>query len=378
MSSPDLTDAERQAVIDVINTPILSMGAQVPRFEQAFCDLTGAKHALAVNSGTAGLHLCVRAAGIGPGDLVITTPFSFVASTNALLFENAIPVFVDVDSKTGNIDPEQVADAARNIEKYLPRLGANGHSSLKALLPVDVFGQPAEMDAINAVAREHGLTVIEDSCEALGATYKSRPAGVLGDYGIFAFYPNKQITTGEGGVVITSDDKAADFMRALRNQGRAPGDTWLSHTYLGYNYRLDEMSAAMGAEQMKRLDDLLSKREQVAGWYAERLAEIPGVEIPYIAPSTTRMSWFVYVIRLDSKIDRAAFAKRLEARGIPVRPYFVPIHTQPYMIERFGWREGDFPVTEDLGQRGLAVPFSGVMSEEQVEYVCQAIRAELI
>lgn len=179
-------------------------------------------------------------------------------------------------------------------------------------------------------------------------------------------------------MIITSDDKAADFMRALRNQGRAPGDTWLSHTYLGYNYRLDEMSAAMGAEQMKRLDDLLSKREQVAGWYAERLAEIPGIEIPYIAPSTTRMSWFVYVIRLDSKIERAAFAKRLEARGIPVRPYFVPIHTQPYMIERFGWREGDFPVTEDLGQRGLAVPFSGVMSEEQVEYVCQAIRAELI
>ena len=372
------------------------MGAQVPRFEQAFCELTGAKHALAVNSGTAGLHLCVRAAGIGPGDLVITTPFSFVASTNALLFENAIPVFVDVDQKTGNIDPEQVADAARNIEKYLPRKFytrysndksrtsniespiSNNEFRLKAILPVDVFGQPAEMDAINAVAREHGLTVIEDSCEALGATYKGRPAGVLGDYGIFAFYPNKQITTGEGGVVITSDDKAADFMRALRNQGRAPGDTWLSHTYLGYNYRLDEMSAAMGAEQMKRLDDLLSKREQVAGWYAERLAEIPGVEIPYIAPSTTRMSWFVYVIRLDPKIDRAAFAKRLEARGIPVRPYFVPIHTQPYMIERFGWREGDFPVTEDLGQRGLAVPFSGVMSEEQVEYVCQAIRAELI
>lgn len=396
MSSPDLTDAERQAVINVINTPILSMGQQIPRFEQTFRDLTGAKHALAVNSGTAGLHLCVRAAGIGPGDLVITTPFSFVASSNALLFENAVPVFVDVDPKTGNIDPEQVADAARSIEKYLPRNFdtrasvldnrnsnhesriTNIESRLKAILPVDVFGQPAEMDAINAVARQHGLSVIEDSCEALGATYKGRQAGTLGDYGIFAFYPNKQITTGEGGVVITSDDKAADFMRALRNQGRAPGDTWLSHTYLGYNYRLDEMSAAMGAEQMKRLDELLSKREQVAGWYAERLSEIPGVELPYIAPSTTRMSWFVYVIRLDAKVDRAGFAKRLEARGVPVRPYFVPIHTQPYMVERFGWRDGDFPVTEDLGRRGLAVPFSGVMSEEQVEYVCQSIRAELM
>jgi dTDP-4-amino-4,6-dideoxygalactose transaminase len=380
MSSPDLTDAERQAVIDVINTPILSMGQQIPRFEQTFRDLTGAKHAIAVNSGTAGLHLCVRAAGIGPGDLVITTPFSFVASSNALLFESAIPVFVDVDPLTGNIDPEQVADAARNIEKYLPRKSTvdGRRSTVKAILPVDVFGQPANMDAINAVARQHGLAVIEDSCEALGATYNGRQAGTLGDYGIFAFYPNKQITTGEGGVVITSDDKAADFMRALRNQGRAPGDTWLSHTYLGYNYRLDEMSAAMGAEQMKRLDELLSKREQVAGWYAERLSEIPGVETPRILPSTTRMSWFVYVIRLDPKIDRADFAKRLEARGVPVRPYFVPIHTQPYMVERFGWRKGDFPVTEDLGRRGLAVPFSGVMSEEQVEYVCQSIRAELM
>ena len=378
MSSPDLTDAERQAVIDVINTPILSMGAQIPRFEQAFCDLTGAKHALAVNSGTAGLHLCVRAAGIGPGDLVITTPFSFVASTNALLFENAIPVFVDVDPKTGNIDPEQVADAVKNIEKYLPRTMHTAHRALKAILPVDVFGQPAEMDAINAIADEHGLKVIEDSCEALGATYKGRQAGTLGDYGIFAFYPNKQITTGEGGVIITSDDDGANFMRALRNQGRAPGDTWLSHTYLGYNYRLDEMSAAMGAEQMKRLDELLSKREQVAGWYAERLAEIPGVEIPFVEASTTRMSWFVYVIRLNAKIDRTAFAKRLETRGVPVRPYFIPIHTQPYIMERFGWREGDFPVTEDLGRRGLAVPFSGVMTEEQVEYVCQCIRDELI
>jgi perosamine synthetase len=380
MSSPDLTDAERQAVIDVINTPILSMGQNIPRFEQAFCDLTGAKHALAVNSGTAGLHLCIRAAGIGPGDLVITTPFSFVASSNALLFENAIPIFVDVDPQTGNIDPDLVEDAAQNIEKYLPRHSTFDplHSTLKAILPVDVFGQPAEMDSINAVARQHGLAVIEDSCEALGATYKGRQAGTLGDYGIFAFYPNKQITTGEGGVIVTSDDKAADFMRALRNQGRAPGDTWLSHTYLGYNYRLDEMSAAMGAVQMTRLDEILLKREQVAGWYAERLSEIPGLELPYIAPATTRMSWFVYVIRLDAKIDRADFAKRLEARGVPVRPYFVPIHTQPYMVERFGWREGDFPITEDLGRRGLAVPFSGVMTEEQVEYVCQSIRAELM
>jgi dTDP-4-amino-4,6-dideoxygalactose transaminase len=221
------------------------------------------------------------------------------------------------------------------------------------------------------------LKVIEDSCEALGATYKGRQAGTLGDFGVFAFYPNKQITTGEGGVIVTDDGEAAGFMRALRNQGRAPGDTWLSHTHLGYNYRIDEMSAALGRAQMSRLDELLTKREQVAAWYEARLSEIPGVEVPYVEPSTTRMSWFVYVIRFDRRLDRDAIAKKLDALGVPVRPYFLPIHLQPYMAERFGWREGDFPVTEDLGRRGLAVPFSGVMSEEQVEAVCQAIRTVL-
>lgn len=378
MSSPDLTDADRQAVIEVINTPNLSLGPKVLEFEKAFCKYTGARHAIAVSSGTAGLHLCVRAAGIGPGDLVITTPFSFVASTNALLFENAIPVFVDVDPKTGNMDASQVKDAVENIERYLPRSTLNIQpSALKGLLPVDVFGQPAEMDKIVAIAREHGLKVIEDSCEALGAAYKGQKAGTFGDYGIFAFYPNKQMTTGEGGIIITDDEQAAAFMRALRNQGRAPGDTWLSHTYLGYNYRLDEMSCALGIAQLNRLEEMLIKREQVAAWYSERLAELPGIEIPFITPETTRMSWFVYVIRIDGKINREEFAKRLEARGVPVRPYFLPIHLQPYMVERFGYCEGDFPVTEDLGRRGLAVPFSGVMTEEQVEYVCQAIRAEL-
>ena len=382
MSSPDLTDADRQAVIEVIKTPNLSMGQRILDFEQAFVDLTGWKHAIGVNSGTAGLHLCVRAAGIGPGDLAITTPFSFVASSNVLLFENAVPVFVDIDPRTGNIDHELVADAAKNIEKYLPRrfdfgLRSAQRGGLKALLPVDVFGQPADIDPINSIAREHGLTVIEDSCEALGAEYKGRQAGTLGDYGVFAFYPNKQITVGEGGMIVTDDDEAADFMRSLRNQGRAVGDTWLQHTHLGYNYRLDEMSAALGTVQMSRLDELLTKREQVAAWYEARLSEIPGVEIPIVVSNTTRMSWFVYVVRFDAKIDRDALAEHLKAKGVPVRPYFVPIHLQPYMVERFGYREGDFPVTEDLGRRGLALPFSGVMTEEQVEYVCQAIREVL-
>ena len=375
MSSPDLTDADRQAVLEVLNTPNLSMGPHTPGFERAICELTGAKHAIAVNSGTAGLHLCVRAAGIGPGDLVITTPFSFVASSNVLLFENAIPLFVDVDPHTGNIDVREVATAAQHPEKFLPRRGAERYTALKAILPVDVFGQPADMDTINATAREHGLKVIEDSCEALGATYKGRQAGTLGDYGVFAFYPNKQITTGEGGVIITNEDAAAGLMRALRNQGRAPGDTWLQHTHLGYNYRIDEMSAALGETQLRRLDELIDKRQQVADWYEARLCEIPGVEVPLVDASTTRMSWFVYVIRFEARINRDGMARELEKAGVPVRPYFLPIHLQPYMADRFGWREGDFPVTEDLGRRGLAVPFSSVMTEEQVETVCQAIRS---
>jgi len=376
MSSPDLNDADRQAVAEVLNTPILSMGSRTPAFEQCVREAVGAKHAIAVNSGTAGLHLCVRAAGIGPGDLVITTPFSFVASSNVLLFENAVPVFVDVDPRTGNIDPEAAAEAAADIERHLPRR-MTSRGTLKAILPVDVFGQPAEMDSLRLIAERHGLKVIEDSCEALGATYKGRPAGMLGDYGVFAFYPNKQITTGEGGMIVTDDDEAAALMLALRNQGRAPGDTWLSHTHLGYNYRLDELSAALGASQMARLDELLRRRAQVADWYTSRLAALPGVEVPYVAPTTTRTSWFVYVIRFDPKLDRDALAGKLEALGIPVRPYFLPIHLQPYMVERFGWQPGDFPVTEDLGRRGLALPFSGVMTKEQVETVCAAIRSVL-
>jgi len=382
MSSPDLTDAERQAVAAVLRTPNLSMGGEIQAFEEAFKRQTGCAYAVGVNSGTAGLHLCVHAAGIQPGDLVITTPFSFVASTNVLLFENAVPVYVDIDPQTGNIDPASVRQAAEDLlaggaaaERWLPRRCPAHLGKLKALLPVDVFGQPADMDPINAVAAEYGLKVIEDSCEALGAVYKGKHAGMLGDYGVFAFYPNKQITSGEGGMIVTDDAQAAEKMLALRNQGRAPGDTWLSHTYLGYNYRLDEMSAALGRVQMARLEEMLQRRQRVADWYQKRLARIAGVQPLPIASTTDRMSWFVYVVRFDPGIERDNLAARLKELGIPARPYFVPIHLQPYMIERFGYREGDYPITEDLGRRGLALPFSSVMTEQQVEIVCQALAA---
>lgn len=380
MSNPDLTDAEREAVLAVLRTPNLSMGPEIDAFEESIADYVGARHAIAVNSGTAGLHLCVRAAGIEEGDLVITTPFSFVSSTNVLLFEKAIPVFVDVDPGTGNIRTDLVEAAARDLtagglaaRKWLPSSGAEKVGKLKAILAVDVFGQPADYDALRKTADRYHLTLIEDSCEALGAMYKGRPAGTLADYGVFAFYPNKQITTGEGGLVVTNKDKEADFMRALRSQGRAPGDTWLQHTYLGYNYRMDDLSAALGRVQMGRIEELLSKRQQVADWYAERLEEIPGVKPPVLVANTTRVSWFVYVARFDPNVDRDRTANLLKEKGIPCRPYFLPIHLQPYMAERFGFKTGDFPVTEDLGNRGLALPFSSVMTEEQVDLVCRIL-----
>ena len=381
MSSPDLTDAEREAVAAVLRTPNLSMGDEIQAFEEVFQDYLGCRHAIGVSSGTAGLHLCVRAVGIQPGDLVITTPFSFVSSANVLLFERAVPVFVDVDPRTGNINPALVRQAAWDLiqggdaaKRWLPGSGWDSGGHLKAILPVDVFGQPADMDSIRRTADEFGLMVIEDSCEALGAEYKERKAGTLGDSGVFAFYPNKQITTGEGAMIVTNDDQAAAMMRALRNQGRSPGDTWLQHTHLGYNYRLDEMSAALGRVQMARLDELVEKRQQVADWYLERLGQIDSVETLYISPDTTRMSWFVFVVRFGGGIDRDTIAADLGKCGIPARPYFVPIHLQPYMAAQFGFREGDYPVAEDLGHRSLALPFSGVMREEQVAYVCETLK----
>ena len=381
MSSPDLTDAERKAIYNVMQTPNLSMGPHIKTFEAAFREFTGRKHAIGVNSGTAGLHLCVQAANIKAGDLVITTPFSFVSSSNVMLFERAIPIFVDVEPDTGNIDPKlvqaAVADLSQfgvNSKQWLPRSTKLNSGKLKAILPVHVYGQPADMDPILQTAKEFGLKVIEDACEAVGSEYKGRKAGTLGDYSVFAFYPNKQITTGEGGMIVTENDAAADLMLALQNQGRVPGDTWLQHEFLGYNYRLGELNAALGNVQLSRINEIIPKREMVARWYNERIDQIPGVESTSIVPNTTQMSWFVFVIRTEPQINRDLISRGLEERGIPSRPYFIPIHLQPYMKERFGYREGDFPISEDLGNRSLAIPFSGVMTEDQVDIVCTAIQ----
>jgi dTDP-4-amino-4,6-dideoxygalactose transaminase len=380
MSSPDITELERDAVAEVMRTSHLSIGPQVQAFERAVSDFIGGGHAIAVNSGTSGLHLAVIAAGAGEGDAVLTTPFSFIASANAILYERATPVFVDVDETSGNVDAALLADCVDDLmngkgDRWLPPNLRGTKLRLKALLPVDAFGQPADMDAINAVARKWSLPVIEDSCEAIGAHYKGRPAGTLGDAGVFAFYPNKQMTTGEGGVVVTRRDDWAELFRSLRNQGRDVFDAWLSHTRLGYNYRLDELSSALGLAQLSRLDELLAKRERVAGWYNERLANAELVETPQILATTTRMSWFVYVVRIGPPADRGEVLNLLDKDGVPSRPYFTPIHLQPFYANKFGYQRGDFPVTERLGDVSLALPFSSVMTEEQVDYVCTKLTA---
>jgi dTDP-4-amino-4,6-dideoxygalactose transaminase len=377
MSSPDLTEAEREAVAAVLRTSTLSIGPEVEAFEEAIAGLAGRAYGIAVSSGTAALHLCVRAAGIQEGDLIITSPFSFVASANVLLYERAVPVFVDVDPATGNLDPEQVEAAAAALasgeDGWLPRKNAGNGGKLRAILTIDVFGQPADYGSLMPIAEAYELNLIEDSSEALGAQYGGKAAGSFGDAGVFAFYPNKQLTTGEGGMVVTDREDWADWARALRNQGRAVGDAWLQHTFPGYNYRMDEMSAALGRAQAARFHELLSNRAQVAEWYGGALADLSGVELPPIASTTSRMSWFVYVVRLDPAIDRAQVMVALEQDGIPSRAYFEPIHLQPYMVEIHGYQAGDFPVTEDLGSRSLALPFSGVMTQEQVGLVRKAL-----
>ena len=379
MSSPDLTQAEIDAVQRVVSTRYLSIGPCVADFEERLAEYVGAKHGVAVNSGTSGLHLAIIAAGVGEGDLVVTTPFSFVASANCILYERGVPVFVDVDPSTGNIDPGLVAQAIDDIARNAPAAkhwlppGHRGASpgAVKAILPVDVFGQPADMDPIIETAREHGLTVIEDSCEAIGAEYKGRKAGTLGDVGVFAFYPNKQMTTGEGGMLVTDNKDWAALFASLRNQGRDVFDTWLNHTRLGYNYRLDEMSAALGAVQLGRLDGLLARRAQVAGWYNERLADQRSIQTPHISKETTRMSWFVYVVRIRPPATRSEVMRQLSSSDIPSRPYFTPIHLQPFYRKRFGYAPGAFVHTEELGETSLALPFSGVMTEDQVDTVCE-------
>lgn len=357
------------------------------RFEDDVARYVDTRHAIGVSSGTAGLHLCVVAAGVSEGDLVITSPFSFVASANCILYERGVPVFVDVDEETGNIDPALVAEAAKDLTgcrssaaRWLPRKTKDlpTESELKAILPVHAFGQPADMDPIIEVSREHGLITIEDACDAIGAEYRGRKVGKFGDSAVFAFYPNKQMTTGEGGMIVTDRDDWDPLFRSLRNQGRDVFDAWLNHSRLGYNYRLDELSAALGVAQLKRIEQLLLKREHVARLYGQYLADVDGVETPQISSDTTRMSWFVYVVRLAQEVDRDTVLVRLSELGIPSRPYFTTIHLQPFYKERFGYREGDLPVTERIAASSLALPFHSNLDEEAIRYVCRGLAESIV
>jgi len=387
MSSPLITDDDKKAVQEVLETRYLSSGPKNEAFEKNLAAYVGSNYGISVNSGTSGLHLAVIAAGIEEGDLVITTPFSFIASANCMLFERAFPIFVDIDPLTYNIDADKVAQAAKdlirggkNAKKWLPRKGVDLkdiEGKLKAILPVDVFGQPADYDSLRKIADQHDLKIIEDSCEAFGAEYKGQKAGTLGDVGVFAFYPNKQMTTGEGGMLVTDDEDWTNMFRSLRNQGRDVFDGWLNHTRMGYNYRMDEMSAALGLSQLQRIDDLLAKRNQVADWYTKRLEKIDGVETPEIVPSTTQMSWFVYVVRITAEIGRDVIMEKLQSLGIPSRLYFTPIHLQQFYQEKFGYKRGDFPETEIAGDQCLALPFSSIMPEEEVDFVCDSIKTIL-
>jgi perosamine synthetase len=364
LSSQDITQAEIDAVVAVLRSPRLSLGPRIPEFEAEFVKLLGVKHAIACSSGTAGLHMCWRALGLGPGDEVITTPFSFIASSNSILFDGGKPVFVDIDPQTWQID------AARIEAAITPRT--------KAILPVDVFGVAADLDAVWAMARRHNLRVLEDSCEALGATYKGRRCGTLGEAGVFGFYPNKQMTTGEGGMVVTNNDDIAFMVRSLRNQGRDPDGGWLAHPRLGYNYRMTDIQAALGTVQIRRFDEFLVQRDRVAKLYRERLAGEKRLMMQRI-PGDCRISWFVFVVRLSDEYTRQqrdAILEKLQGQGIGCNVYFPPIHLQPF-YQTLGYKAGDFPHTEAVSSRTMALPFHNHLSEGEVDRVVKVLRGLL-
>ncbi|MFT3862774.1 MAG: DegT/DnrJ/EryC1/StrS family aminotransferase [Solirubrobacterales bacterium] len=361
LASPELGPREEELVLEVLRSGRLSLGPIGERFERAFAEFLGVEDAVAVSSGTAALHLGVRQLGWGPGDEVLTSPFTFVATANCLLYEGARPVFVDVDPETLDIDVEAAAAAVTG--------------KTAGLLPVDIFGWPAAWPELEALAARHDLGVLEDACQALGAIdSEGRMVGSRGNFSTFAFYANKQMTTGEGGMIVPTDAAAAARLRSERNQGRAVDMGWLDHDRLGFNYRLSDVAAAIGLAQVEKLPRLLEERAAVAARYAERLAEAPGIAAPMAARGREVRSWFVYVVRLADEVDRDAVILRLRERGIDSKSYLPSIHLFPH-IRELGYREGQFPVAEAASAHSLALPFFPRMSEAQVERVCTELAA---
>jgi len=361
LSSPDVTEAEIEAVAETLRSPQLSLGPRLAEFEAMFTQLTGIAHAVAVSSGTAGLHLAMLALGIGAGDEVIVPSFTFIAVANAIRFVGATPVFVDIDELTLNLSPAAVE---RTI-----------NSRTRAIVAVHTFGVPADMPTLVRLARSHNLMLIEDACEALGATIGSQPIGSFGDVAVFAFYPNKQITTGEGGMILTRDLDLAAKMRRLRNQGRAPTDSWLQHTEIGYNYRLSEIACTLGIGQMRRLPSILDRREEIARVYRQHLSAELRLTLPIHEIPGCRISWFVYVVRLADGLPAAhrdEVIRELGQAGIGCARYFAPIHLQPAYADIPAAE--DLRITESVASRTIALPFFNRINDSQIVAVCEVLK----
>ncbi|MFI4913302.1 MAG: DegT/DnrJ/EryC1/StrS family aminotransferase [Sedimentisphaeraceae bacterium JB056] len=365
LSRPDITELEVNAVVEVLRSNQLSLGPKLTEFEEAMARYSGCKHGIAVNSGTSGLFLCMESLGIGPGDEVITTPFTFIATVNSILQVGAKPVFVDIDPVSMNIDPSKIE------EKITPKT--------KAIEPVYVFGNPWGIDTVCDIAKKHNLAVIEDSCEALGTVYKGKKSGTFGDVGLYAFYPNKQITTGEGGIIITDSDKIAEMCISLRNQGRGAGGGWLAHERMGYNFRMCDINCALGITQLSRLEEFKKLRKKAADTYCEILADEDRIILP-TEPEDCDMSWFVFVVRLTEDYtleQRNSLLQDMISKGIQVSNYFPPVHLQPFMVEKFGYKRGMFPTTEYTCDHTAALPFYNRITTEDIELVCKELKDSL-
>lgn len=361
LSRPDVTECDIDAVVRVLRTPDLSLGPKLGEFEENFAAYIGAPHAVALSSGTAGLHLALQALGIGEGVEVILPSFAFVAVANAVLHVRATPVFAEIDPVTLNLTADSIARV------ITPRT--------RAIVLVHTFGYPADLDPILALARERNLRVIEDACEAVGAEYRGRKVGSFGDAGVFSFYPNKAITTGEGGMLVTGDPGLARTIRALRNQGRRDGEGWLEHSLAGYNYRLPDINCALGIAQLERIASILALREAVAKRYAEALSDCRDILLPEMSAPEGRISWFVFVVRLPKTI-RDRVMQALTEHGIGCRAYFPPIHLQP-LFAKYRRAGKDLSVTQELACRTLALPFFNQLKREEIEEVCSALRERM-
>jgi perosamine synthetase len=362
LARPVIGAREEELVLETLRSGRLALGPRMAEFEDGLAARVGVEHVSAVSSGTTGLHLAIRAAGVERGDDVITTPFSFVASANCMLYEGARPIFCDIDPRTLNISAEAAADAVTD--------------RTTGLLPVHIFGYPADMPAFERLAADRALWLVEDTCEALGATHgDGLPVGGRGNLSVFAFYANKQLTTGEGGAVVSPSAAAKERIDSERNQGRAPDMGWLDHDRLGFNYRIDDMSCALGVAQLERLDQLLAERARVARLYAEALGGVEGLSLPCPDEGGDRRSWFVYVVQLPRGVDRDATVVAMRERGVDTKPYLPAIHLMSFYRERFGHREGEFPVCEGVASRSLALPFFPELTDGEVERVVESLRA---